>query len=150
MTCTGLASSVAPLCCSQAGEVGTLGVWGVTKMRRALAIPFVLSIFGAIAADTDPCKDPSTSNGMAECTRQNWKAADQVLNKEYQARLQRSDETGKNLLRKAQRAWVSFRDAQCALEEDVERGGHIAPTIYFQCMERTTNARIKQLRAVAE
>jgi uncharacterized protein YecT (DUF1311 family) len=49
-------------------------------------------------------------------------------------------------LREAQRAWVSFRDAQCRLESFEARGGSMQPMLDSGCRAAVTRARTAELR----
>ena len=51
------------------------------------------------------------------------------------------DAAGKKLLRDAQRAWIKFRDTQCAYERDGARGGTMAPLLDIACQEHLTSQR---------
>ena len=59
--------------------------------------------------------------------------------------------TTEAVLRQAQRAWLTFRDAQCTYEGYGEaRGGSMEPMVYSGCRARLTRERIAQLAAVGE
>jgi uncharacterized protein YecT (DUF1311 family) len=75
-----------------------------------------------------------------------FKKADQTLNKIYPQVLAKLDTEGQEKLKAAQRAWVSYRDAQAELEADQARGGSLAPLLRANSMTTTTEERIKQLR----
>lgn len=47
----------------------------------------------------------------------------------------------------SQRAWLKFRDAQCALESDYADGGSLQNVIYSRCQYQMTRDRILQLQA---
>ena len=56
------------------------------------------------------------------------------------------DAEGKKLLQAAQRAWISFRDAECAFSTNDSKGGSIYPMLMSNCLEELTADRTKQLR----
>ena len=73
--------------------------------------------------------------------------ADAELNAVYrklQIRKNDDAQAGK-LLIAAERAWVSFRDAECEFDAADNLGGSIYPMVYSGCLERLTQARIDQL-----
>jgi uncharacterized protein YecT (DUF1311 family) len=73
-------------------------------------------------------------------------AADARLNAVYKNLVAGLDDESRALLRKSQRAWVVFRDAEAAYVADrIARGGSIAPLEYFGRRTRLTEERIKQL-----
>lgn len=44
-------------------------------------------------------------------------------------------------------AWISYRNAECALEAEIYHGGSIYPLIVFTCEERLTDARTAQIQS---
>ncbi|WP_258042901.1 lysozyme inhibitor LprI family protein [Sphingomonas sp. NBWT7] len=46
----------------------------------------------------------------------------------------------------SQRAWLAFRDAQCAIETKEVEGGSMAPMVRAGCLTRLTKERTKQLK----
>lgn len=56
----------------------------------------------------------------------------------------------KQKLKAAQLAWIQFRDAHCDCQAFTFDGGTMQPLIKFSCLESETNARIKQLKLLAE
>lgn len=80
-----------------------------------------------------------------------YKKADSLLNaryKELTSKLGNSD--SKKILVKAQRAWISYRDAHCSYTESFYEGGSIQPIIYTVCLLQLTNNRIKELEEAIE
>jgi len=53
-------------------------------------------------------------------------------------------------LLEAQRAWLTFRDAHCRLEGYYARGGSLEPLLVSTCKTALTEARIGELRALAD
>ena len=51
-----------------------------------------------------------------------------------------------DLLRKAQRAWIAFRDAECTYDTVGDEGGSIQPMDYSLCLTRLTKLRTAQLK----
>lgn len=80
--------------------------------------------------------------GLNQCARRDFAKADALLNKTYREFVGKSDDN----LRKAQRAWLAFRDAECAYQSEGEKGGSLWPLEHADCMTELTNQRIKQLR----
>jgi len=75
--------------------------------------------------------------------------ADEALNhtfREVEKRL--SDDAGaKGRLVAAQRAWISFRDAECTFQSSGEDGGTAAPLAIAACRTTLTTDRTEQLKA---
>ena len=86
---------------------------------------------------------------MNSCAEDSFKAADRDLNAQYsQTRkaVLAYDPEGDKLLIAAQRAWVTFRDAHCAVESFAFKGGSMEPFMKFACLATTTRARTMELK----
>jgi uncharacterized protein YecT (DUF1311 family) len=62
---------------------------------------------------TAQCKDAVSTKDMQDCMDDEWKKSDAELNRVYQESLKKLKPEQAALLKKAQRAWLSYRDAQC-------------------------------------
>ena len=45
----------------------------------------------------------------------------------------------------AEKAWIAFRDGECAFEASLTEGGSIHPFIVAQCLESVTRRRTEEL-----
>lgn len=84
---------------------------------------------------------------MNACADQDFQKADALLNKAYKDATKDMDAPALDLLRKAQRAWLAFRDAECTYETVGDEGGSIQPMDYSLCLTRLTKLRTHELRA---
>jgi uncharacterized protein YecT (DUF1311 family) len=84
---------------------------------------------------------------MNRCAGANLEAADAALNKIYQQVMsQRSDTSSKEQLKNVERAWIAYRDKECALEVGPQKdGGSIWPMEMSNCLQQMTAARIREL-----
>ncbi|NBZ88754.1 lysozyme inhibitor LprI family protein [Stagnihabitans tardus] len=106
------------------------------------------------------CADPVDQVEMTECAGQAYQAADEDLNATYKlamaamkawdADLPKDQRGAEEALRKAQRAWLPYRDAVCENEVFFYKDGSIAPLVGLACLERLTRQRAEELRAMAE
>lgn len=92
------------------------------------------------------CNNPITTRDMVECQAMDHQAADDELNIAYQDARADQDQTGRIVLRDAQRAWIKYRDAECNRHADFARGGTIASTIKLSCLTEMTLQRTRELR----
>ena len=130
---------------------------------RALILLAAFVAAEAHAAQATNCTDPQSNSEMKLCAEIRLKAADIELNKVYAeaiaaARGQRQsmrNEPGyekmpdtEAVLRKAQRAWVDFRDANCDYQYQIYYGGSLAGLSYVACKADMTQARVKELRSI--
>ena len=119
----------------------------------ALAAMMTLSLVGARAEDaplypaTD-CGKFTTQMDLNKCAVDNLKSADKALNTTYQTLAAKQDSAAsKQRLKAAQRAWIAFRDRECAFEVGPqEGGGTIWPTENAGCLEGITATRIRELK----
>lgn len=73
--------------------------------------------------------------------------SDKELNEVYAKVLGVLDDGSKEKLRKSQRAWVAYRDAEADFSADAEaRGGSMWPMIHEGTRARLTRERVRSLR----
>ena len=118
-------------------------------MRLALTLTALAFAAPALAQNID-CKDAITQMEMNICAGKDYQAADKRLNKVYGKLLAASDDKDKELLRKAERAWITFRDTQCEYQASGSSGGSIHPMELAGCYEALTDARTKQLEQLID
>lgn len=127
-------------------------------MIRLLAVLFLLS--APAAAREVSCTEALTQHEMNQCQYEVWQEADARLNDAYAdviAMLRQSDveyplegASEEDRMRKAQRAWVAFRDANCDAAGYPMRGGSAEPLLVFGCMHQMTEDRIEALFQIIE
>jgi len=108
-------------------------------MKRAFIAGAALLL--STSALADECANASTQAEMNSCTAQQYQAADKTLNQTYQSAIKRADVPQRELLKKAQQAWIALRDADCAFIGSGTQGGSIQPMIVNQCLADKTNER---------
>lgn len=103
----------------------------------------------ALAED---CRDAATQTDMNICYSNAYRQRDAELNRVYGALRKglgdRSEEIG--LLVAAQRAWIAFRDAECAYSASSVSGGSLYPTVMAMCLDEVTHERIEKLKSYGE
>lgn len=73
--------------------------------------------------------------------------ADKELNEVYAKVLGVLDDTSKEKLKKSQRAWVAYRDAEADFSADAEaRGGSMWPLVHEGTRARLTKERVRSLK----
>ena len=83
---------------------------------------------------------------MNRTAAEDFEQADARLNKVYDQVLHSLDAQGQEKLKTAERAWVSFREAESALAADVARGGTMAPLLGSARSTELTQQRIADLK----
>lgn len=93
------------------------------------------------------CKNPQTQTELNICSGVDYQRADQKINQVYnQVRDQLSANRRQQLII-AQRAWISFRDADCKFARSAVEGGTMAPLIANTCLEDLTKKRTSELNS---
>ena len=120
----------------------------------------ILIVFGVLlsapplaAADSEmtqeysTCMDKSKGNTaeMTECIRAETARQDARLNENYKRLMSKLAAKRKNMLLKAQRAWVKLREANCSFYSDPE-GGTAALLDGRDCFLQATAERAKELK----
>ena len=84
---------------------------------------------------------------MNAAAAENFKKADKELNEVYAKVLANLDDAAKENLKKSQRAWVAWRDAEAVFRADAEaRGGSMWPLVHEGIRSRLTKERVKGLK----
>ncbi len=95
------------------------------------------------------CMDAALTQGQANgCAQKTAAEADKQLNAVYRDAMARvgSDSALRKKLTAAQKAWIGFRDAECALVATGAGGGSAAPMVEQGCIEDLTRKRIDVLQ----
>jgi uncharacterized protein YecT (DUF1311 family) len=123
-----------------------------------LAIGVCMAAVQASAEDVI-CKPEGSTAEMASCARQEFVKADRELNEVYAKLLKKMQEIDKDLprdardkavdrLRRAQRAWVNWRNEDCPLRSILNMGGTMERIEWPSCSADMTKERIKQLNDI--
>lgn len=118
---------------------------------RVLMLPLAMVpvVLVSVAAAQECDRTDETQGGMTICASADFTASDSQLNAAYGEIMRRlaDDQDGRKRLQAAQRAWVSFRDGECAFQTAMTTGGSIHPMLVAQCRTALTDERTKQLDA---
>jgi uncharacterized protein YecT (DUF1311 family) len=117
---------------------------------------FILAALASpvLAQDID-CSEAITQSAMNSCAAQEWEAADVKLNTAYKEVIEKFKimdkqlpedlKGGEEYLREAQRAWIAYRDSNCAAAGFQMRGGSAEPLLVYGCMREMTEDRTEEL-----
>ena len=115
-------------------------------------LPLVAAVLAASPASAQ------TQAALNQQAGADWKAADAAMTVQWQrtyAAMKRRDaaDTSRGggfgyaaATLASQRAWLAFRDAQCAIEGGEYAGGSMQPMVQRQCLARLTRGRTIQLK----
>ncbi|RYF57184.1 MAG: DUF1311 domain-containing protein [Comamonadaceae bacterium] len=112
------------------------------------AWPLLLLAMPAAHADTACLAKAQTQTQINACAAGDLKQADDWLNQHYRQMQQRlkDDPEVRKLLLDAQRKWLAFRDAECALQAMRSRDGSSHPFNVNSCLADLTQARAAALQ----
>jgi len=126
--------------------------------KKILGLIILLFFGNCIAAEiaSEPCSSVQSSSQVDECAANEYKAADRSLNDVYKKVIEKigvdykvDTKLGSELLsalKKAQQAWIKFRDTNCAVESfEAEPGTAAHITATNICLTKMTNERIRAL-----
>ena len=94
------------------------------------------------------CDSSKTQTDLSICAGREYKAADSDLTHAYAlaiANARRAGPSQEERLRKAQRAWIPFRDLACAAEGGQREGGSMEGMVIAMCLTRLTKERTRDL-----
>ena len=133
-------------------------------MMKLLKISaFVVALAGAstASAQSEPaldCANAQTQSDLNQCAYQDFERADEGLNHIYKQAMKaavaadkEAAEMGEHYvgavteLKKAQRAWIDYRDGNCAGMSREALGGSMQPMLISGCQARMTELRTKEL-----
>jgi uncharacterized protein YecT (DUF1311 family) len=113
-----------------------------------LALLIAIGAAGSHAHAADPnCDNAHDEAAIDRCMASARNRTDRELNQVYQALMAKVSDRGKRQLRDAERAWITYRDRQCAFDTAGSIGGSIHDAMVANCHDRITTAHIAELKA---
>jgi uncharacterized protein YecT (DUF1311 family) len=132
---------------------GPLGQKGddMTIYSRLMAAVLLMSVshaFGlrVIWASEKACEDAMSTAEMRECVNRRYAEVDGELNQVYRQLLSQLGSKRQELLRKAQRAWIEFRDKNAAFVASEFLDGTLYPLLEVSERTAMTERRVEDLR----
>ncbi len=122
-----------------------------------------LAAVSLCAAEEVDCENAQTQMDMNICADKDYQQADKALNAVYKKAVAAAREMDDNVkdmgeayvgavdaLKRAQRAWIGYRDGQCEFAGFEARGGSMEPMLVSGCLADLTRKRTDELKAVYE
>jgi uncharacterized protein YecT (DUF1311 family) len=109
-----------------------------------LGMAFGLGMSPALAEDT-PCEGISTQAGLNQCAALEMEKADASLNKVYQLLLKELSPGETGQLRRAERAWIGYRDETCKFVALSRDGGSMQGMTVSFCKIQMINLQSRVL-----
>jgi uncharacterized protein YecT (DUF1311 family) len=103
---------------------------------------------GAYSVQHEEClrQAAGVDDKISQCDDDESKRIDAELNNVYKDIVAHADAEPKAALVKAERAWLSFRDAECKFRSSEEKGGTIEQVLLSRCLLDLTNQRVQALK----
>jgi uncharacterized protein YecT (DUF1311 family) len=119
----------------------------MSMIRVTILATLALLAAGPARAAGENCADAATQGAANACAARELAAVDARLNAAYNQVIGRlkAEPAARAALLDAQRAWLRFRDAECAFAT-VNGGGSVLPFLDARCQARLTGERLRQLR----
>lgn len=135
-------------------------------IRLVFAASLALASPGIAFAQDDPpvnCDSPQSTQEINSCVAEELDKADAELNAVYSKAMASQEQLDRDLaeggtalvgaakaLKEAQRAWITFRDANCVSKTYIYAGGTIQVAEETSCQKEMTAARAKELKTLID
>ena len=113
-------------------------------MRMLISV--FVAVFIIITITTSPVSYAQTMYDMKDESASKYKQADAELNRIYKMARESCDSEGKERLKKAQLAWIKYRELCCEAEASIYEGGSMSGLVHINCMIDLTKERTVRLR----
>lgn len=111
-------------------------------MKKILLFFSFLMLINLYALD---CKNAYSTADMNECENLKYIQADKKLNETYKKLISKLDPEAKELLKKAQKAWIVYRDSNADFNADSMRGGSGQSLLHISTSTDMTIKREEEL-----
>lgn len=131
------------------GKRQVFGFNGKVMGPLAVVLALMLSLtlpMQATAQSSVDCTAPTDQQSMNICAARAYQQADAALNAAWGPARDFARQIGQaDALLQAQRAWLAYRDAACAVQASPFQGGSIQPLIRYNCLRDLTSRRTQML-----
>ncbi|WP_167483931.1 lysozyme inhibitor LprI family protein [Mesorhizobium tamadayense] len=110
------------------------------------ALAIAVAAMMAVPVRAADCAAAKTQADFASCTAKDAASADAALNAVYKALAGRLAPADQQRLRDAQRAWIPFRDKECAFRTQPYADGSVYSSLVETCKAELTRTRLTQLQ----
>jgi uncharacterized protein YecT (DUF1311 family) len=114
------------------------------RRTRIFLLGFLALATGDVARAQ--CEDAKSTLQINDCFARELKKADAEINRVYQSTMNKLQPDDAALLRKAQRAWLAYRDAHCEAEYAFWDGGTGGPAARMSCKLELSRQRTAEIQ----
>lgn len=121
----------------------------------AVIAAVMLGVLPAAAMAEVDCALAETQADINRCAEADWKTEDARLNEAYDRAMTRAgyfddsldaaDRGAVQALKRAQRAWLAYRDAECDAQSFAVKGGSLEAAYQLFCMANLSKLRSEEL-----
>jgi uncharacterized protein YecT (DUF1311 family) len=115
------------------------------KENPAFVLLLIFSVTAFSRTVLAQCEKAGTTADTTRCMSNEYEKADAELNRIYKLAFKALDEKEAENLKKAQRAWIIYRDAQCDAEYAKWGGDSGGPAAHMGCLARLARLRTREL-----
>ena len=117
----------------------------IMTIAIAIGILFTPAVVRALDVGDAPCRDLVITSEVSMCLAEALEEQDSLLNATYLRNIEHTEKETREELRKAQRAWIRYRDSACEAEASLYRSGTAEYPARMACLERMTRTRNAEL-----
>ena len=114
-------------------------------VKRLLKLPQLVLVLVLLGAFIPGSASGQTNRQLIDGAIEAFETADKKMNIAYQKLLGILDDEGKSTLREAQRAWLTWRDAQAEFDSHQFGNGKLRPLERWGSRQQSTEARTTRL-----
>lgn len=121
---------------------------GMLPPRVLTCVVAIIIAAGVARVNASPlpnCAGVGDQLAINQCEAKSLDKVESLLERSYQTLMSSLDSEHRDLLKSAQSAWVSFRDASCELEASQALHGSMHDGLFDSCRTAATNARNNEL-----
>ena len=121
-------------------------------MKIFYAMVFLL-ITTSVRAQDGVCHNDGSGRDAGICAKQAADIADANLNSAYKSELNKLNSSdnmarARTSLVESERAWIKFRDADCAVQDHIFEKGSMRGAMVEQCLKELAERRTKELQSI--
>jgi uncharacterized protein YecT (DUF1311 family) len=122
------------------------------KLQTPILVVIFLCLFTGqvLSASESDCTEAVSTAEMRRCLNERYQQADAELNRVYEQLSAQLSDVRRERLRRAQRAWIVFRDRNSTFVASTVEGGTLYPVLEIMELTSMTQARTDQLKAYLE
>lgn len=108
----------------------------------------IVSTLLAVTARGVDCGDATTQLEIEKCSKAEFENLNRALETAYSDYWKSRTGRERDLLERAQKFWMRYRDANCEASAAVYAGGSLAATEFVACKKRLSEERLAEMKRI--